>query len=892
MEKSEVMNFLKDRRFQWAVAIITLILVVFISSNIRLSNWEILKDSTTGERIPSDLDAFYFLRITETYAENNASLPPYDELRYSPGFNTTWHTEKMPQLIYYMHKFVSPWYSLRDVFLASPVIFFIFTLIFFFTLIYVLTKSKFASVVSTAFLAFTPAYLMRTMGGFADHDALGMMALILTFLVYVLSLKTLETKKKWYFYLISGILTGAATVFTIITWAGIARTLFFIFPLSFFLLWIFKTRHSKDFIARGLIYYASWIVFTLIFSTFFSYTFLGTFQYFMLTSQGILSSVILVFIVVDSILVHQRKFNLRKNLRVLYSLIGTVVIGIIGLTAMGKNVFSLIGSIFHNFLVPFGEGRFGETVAENQAPYLHDWIGQTGPILFWLFLLGTLYFGYVLGKNIRDVKRKIVFTVLYILMIVGVVFSKYSELSILNGHNFVSSVFYFLPLIAFWSYFVWLYFKEDFAFNNFEVFIFAWMFFTIVTGRAAARMFFAITPFVCLMAGYFILSLFSEGRKSKDDTLKIVLFILFILGLVACLLFVSFSYDLISAQAKYTGPSANNQWQKAMDWVRNNTAEDSIFAHWWDYGYWIESLGERRTVADGGHFQGAEDGNHKIGRYVLTTPQNETALSYFKTMDIDYLLIDPTDLGKYSAYARIGSDENWDRYTFIPVGAVDPTQTVETQNFTKQLYRINGVVDEDINYNAEGKNIFLPGPTFTPEGDPSFKAGIGGIVLTSQETRIASPEVIFVYNNQRYDLPVRYLYVNGELHDFGSGIEGVVMIMPAVEQNQNGQYINQMGGVIYLSPKVSKSLFAQLYLLDNSFGDYPTIEVAHVQDDPIVASLKEQNYTSDFLIYGGFRGPLKIWDVQDIPESIIERSEFYEPLNGNFAGLDDLEFTR
>jgi hypothetical protein len=53
--------------------------------------------------------------------------------------------------------------------------------------------------------------------------------------------------------------------------------------------------------------------------------------------------------------------------------------------------------------------------------------------------------------------------------------------------------------------------------------------------------------------------------------------------------------------------------------------------------------------------------------------------------------------------------------------------------------------------------------------------------------------VIFVNNNQRYDLPVRYLYVNGELHDFGSGIEGVVMIMPAVEQNQNGQYIKPNG---------------------------------------------------------------------------------------------------
>ena len=158
------------------------------------------------------------------------------------------------------------------------------------------------------------------------------------------------------------------------------------------------------------------------------------------------------------------------------------------------------------------------------------------------------------------------------------------------------------------------------------------------------------------------------------------------------------SYTIIEGSSKNTGPSAHIQWQKAMSWVRTNTPEDSVFVHWWDYGYWVESLGKRRTVADGGHFQGAEDGNHKIGRYVLTTPNPKTALSYFKSMKTNYLLIDPTELGKYSAYSRIGSDKNWDRFSVIPIGTYDPRQTQETKNETSYIYNVQTGVDEDIYY--------------------------------------------------------------------------------------------------------------------------------------------------------------------------------------------------
>jgi len=35
-----------------------------------------------------------------------------------------------------------------------------------------------------------------------------------------------------------------------------------------------------------------------------------------------------------------------------------------------------------------------------------------------------------------------------------------------------------------------------------------------------------------------------------------------------------------------------------MRWVNENTPKDAVIAAWWDYGYWISTLGERKTLAD------------------------------------------------------------------------------------------------------------------------------------------------------------------------------------------------------------------------------------------------------------------------------------------------------
>ena len=43
---------------------------------------------------------------------------------------------------------------------------------------------------------------------------------------------------------------------------------------------------------------------------------------------------------------------------------------------------------------------------------------------------------------------------------------------------------------------------------------------------------------------------------------------------------------------------STNDWADAMQWLRENTPEDAVIASWWDYGYWIQTLGERKTLAD------------------------------------------------------------------------------------------------------------------------------------------------------------------------------------------------------------------------------------------------------------------------------------------------------
>jgi hypothetical protein len=195
-----------------------------------------------------------------------------------------------------------------------------------------------------------------------------------------------------------------------------------------------------------------------------------------------------------------------------------------------------------------------------------------------------------------------------------------------------------------------------------------------------------------------------------------------------------------------------------MSWVRENTPEDAVFGHWWDYGYWVQSIGERATILDGGNQ--LPYWNHLMGRHALTGSDNQKALDYLYAHGGTHFLIDSTDIGKYSAFSSIGSDEDYDRASWIVSFVRDPQLSREQKNSTLFIYRGSTAIDGDIIYQPEnGSRVFLPG----------MQSGVGGFLVErdSDGTIINPVEGIYVYNGVQYEIPLRYAYDQGNLSTSG-----------------------------------------------------------------------------------------------------------------------------
>lgn len=44
--------------------------------------------------------------------------------------------------------------------------------------------------------------------------------------------------------------------------------------------------------------------------------------------------------------------------------------------------------------------------------------------------------------------------------------------------------------------------------------------------------------------------------------------------------------------------TVQNDWLETFEWIKTNTPEDSVIVSWWDYGYWIQTKGERASTSD------------------------------------------------------------------------------------------------------------------------------------------------------------------------------------------------------------------------------------------------------------------------------------------------------
>lgn len=904
-ESDEIKKFLKgilySKKVHWALTILIFLAILISSTSIRLSNIENLKSPVTGEYLSNDLDSLYFYRQAETQLELGY-LPETDSLR-SPGCNVEWALELIDNYLIWNYKILKifvPEITFNYASTISAPIFYAIGLILFFILSLCLTKSKVASVLSSAFLAYAPAFLFRSIAGFYDHDHVGVFALFALMIVSYFALKSYE--KSWKNTLIFGICLGFFTALVFTSWGGAITFVLVFLPLSFLLQYLFNSKEKDKF----LVFYVIWIVFSTLCTSL-----LGSRANFMcsklLDSQGILVLFVFAFCIVDYILSRswkKLKFIKEKQIH-LYSLVITIILGILGLYLVGRSPLELFRKAWATLIYPFfGEftGRVGATVAENAQPFLIDLINQNGQLIFGFFILGVSILCWNFSSNSKKIAHRIILSGSMIFILAGILFSRISSSSLLNGENFISQALYALGGLGFLIGLSYVYQKEKFRVSVENIILFTISLTVAINARAAVRSFFLITPFICLIGGLGIREIVRKMSSLRDNDVKPLVWIV---GII-CVILVWISlfgipfkensvgrFQMASAQAKYVGPSANMQWQNAMVWVENETPNGSIFVHWWDYGYFVQTMGKRKTVSDGGRAQG-EHTDHYIGRYVLTTPKPKTALSFMKTWNVSYLLIDPTEMGKYGAFSKIGSNDSWDRVsTGIFGGASDNSQMQETSTGFVKVYPLGGCVDGDISYyDNDGARVFLPGISISKTQQMECNSYIAGVIIEFEELEgklsVKRPTGVFIYNRKQYRLPIKNVFIGGEMISFEDGIDSVIYLIPRIDENSNK--IENTGAMIYLSPRTFDSLMGRLYILGDPFNEYPTLKEARVEDDMVVSYFKQftGGKMNEFVWYRGLRAPLKIWKV-DYPESIGVQEKFLDR-NGayEFGGLDYL----
>ena len=127
----------------------------------------------------------------------------------------------------------------------------------------------------------------------------------------------------------------------------------------------------------------------------------------------------------------------------------------------------------------------------------------------------------------------------------------------------------------------------------------------------------------------------------------------------------------------------HQDWPDAMLWLRDNTPEDSVIVSWWDYGYWITTLGERITIVDNSTL--STKVIQSIAKMFLSTPDD--AWISLNQMDGDYILIFiaaeriPSEGGPPLYVLRGGGEEskkNW----FIKIAQEPSEKYLQSDGFS------------------------------------------------------------------------------------------------------------------------------------------------------------------------------------------------------------------
>ncbi|MCD6576193.1 MAG: hypothetical protein J7K73_03475 [Nanoarchaeota archaeon] len=767
-------------------------------------------------------DPYVFLRYSTIVAEKG-SLPANDTLRYYPeGFDTKRENAFTAYLAGYIYNFVhklNPNVNMFDIAAYYAPSLFVIALIAFFFLSKELLNDEKIALISTGILAFSPAILLRTVGGFLEKEPLFLPLFMISMYLFIKAYKEKEQRKHYLLSIAAGIFTGLAAFSS-------GLFIFIVLYISLFL--IFEVLFEKlD--ERKLKTFLVWLLFTYIFTSLLTLKYGGFLKFY----KSIQFQIPIAAIVIGGVFVSFDKLSFMRKLKEKIKIIPTGITAIlIGVAILLVGATILLGPSFVSDRINYMVGRlstpltlnvFGQTVSENQPPTFigggTSWWNVFGisigmgntyvsfGLVFLMFFTGAIL---LFRDKFKEIKYGNYLTWAFAIFTLALTFEHFT-----NDFKYAWVNTIFSPQIVYAGIFGAVLLavliankKEELKkIDSMGLLLISWYLISIIATNGAVRLFFIMATPAAILAGYFIKWLIKWGGSHKENWVIVAAIVLSILVIVP-------SFFAVSTAVAHMNPGASlSKWYEATDWIKENTPQDSIFTHWWDYGYLIQTMANRPTVGDPGNFHVVR--NYDIGGHVFNAFNYSEILwftdKYHLTGKDVYFVIPSEDILKFVQIARLGS---------LSEGTHGREMTFSVYG----LVRDQSVVPNNLKEYKEYPLLIIYHPlTGYPPIMKDFR--VGSMMYNGEKTHLMSyiqpatqnttgPLLAQIYDEVTRSmevLPVECICVEHK-GCFELNVTGVPTCALPVD-----------GGIINIPYKSKDILFTQLFLLDRNISGFEKV---------------------------------------------------------------------
>lgn len=210
-----------------------------------------------------------------------------------------------------------------------------------------------------------------------------------------------------------------------------------------------------------------------------------------------------------------------------------------------------------------------------------------------------------------------------------------------------------------------------------------------------------------------------------------------------------------------------NDWINALNWISTDTSSNSVITSWWDYGYWITTLGNRTSLAD----------NATINQTRIATiakmfmDQTDNGLKIAQDLKSDYIVVYIvgqrfSGINNSELYVLGNGGDESKKQWFIRIGGFDENRYLEQDGFTPTPFFWNSTL--------LGQLIPFTPVSYILNGAPSAEYQPGAMAIYSKD--IKYPQ------NATAEQPLRLVYSSDS---FKSNTPGLFFAVLIYEVNHN-----------------------------------------------------------------------------------------------------------